>query len=37
MTLILSAVITFVVAMVCVRVFFGLLRFFVVYAIFPEG
>jgi regulator of protease activity HflC (stomatin/prohibitin superfamily) len=37
MTVILSAVITFVVAMVGVPVFFGLLRFFGVYAIVPEG
>ena len=37
MTIILSAVITFIVAMVGVPVFFGLLRFFGVYAIVPEG
>ncbi|HET6844781.1 MAG TPA: SPFH domain-containing protein [Candidatus Angelobacter sp.] len=37
MTVILSAVITFVAAMVGVPIFFGLLRFFGVYAIVPEG
>jgi regulator of protease activity HflC (stomatin/prohibitin superfamily) len=37
MTVLLSAVITFVVAMVGAPVFFALLRFFGIYAIVPEG